>query len=1353
MDNNLYPSLETQATDKILTNSTVIDDLEKFLTLTQDDKQFAIKSMDQAFYLGLSIRFIETIQNPPQTLVGDVEELKLRVLTYINNVRNTNGGYGNWRGAKSSAESTVQAIDVYNALGFPQNFTSKQANETIGFMNTLKTNLGGFYPLQDWDAPDITSTYRAVYIQNLLNKQFNVKAINKTGIKQFVQNNYITPFFISGASGYSEVKGGKPEVLASLDALETFLGLNQTDPYRSSVIRFINSLTSPNGGVAGFEGKLPKTGYTSAAIQYYLRIKNYFPGNLSEFNLGFLDRAIDYLLGNRAPDSGFTAADTDSTPELSSTYFVLRSIYELKQNNLWNRSVDLTGVYSFLLSGHEPTYGLGEYPGDIAELSYTSRAVLLGRLINRTDWMSPKLIDYILKSFDEKNSGFGYRPGGTARIKYTYYALAALRALHHPFSNIDLIVDFILSAQTPDGGFGQISKAKISYISHTFWAISALKSLGQLTTLTLDFAQIYNWLQGLRDPVTGMYKNSITSQPSILSTYRAIQIMTYLGYSVDSTDTVHQSIHQYQTTSGGFVNDLTKTLATMEATYFAVRTMRLLNTTYNESKVYKYVRGLLNSDGAFALREGFSSRVSSSFYAVSLLRKIEGVSKDLSPIEGGLPDLFAPIIEPAFVANLRKQNKISGSFSLTAQVKDPEGNVSGSWIEAKWQRYSDNQTFSYRESGTNLGRDQWEFTVGPFNQTGVLLFRLIATDLNNNTATTSWLALDTTGIPVGGGVFASINWERIILNVLPYLMLFFALIEMFYERSKKKEILNEKVKMVYQPKNQEGDINFEMFSALLVILAMVVLSFVARIYIQDALIIIQKSIFLFRFLLAVVVIIITKYVLGLDTYGLFAPSVLVIAMLQVGPFWGSVIFFNVFGLLYIIRSLMEPLNFPVGFRIGIMMVFNVAFLGVLELIGEVYRIPFLAQALFVPIIIMPWIADRYISNARQFDQLFAFTRLIISLLITLLAYVFMSNSALVTFVAVNPETWVVLIAFLVFFGKYRKYTILDKRRFYRLFRIKNTPMSMMIRNRNYIAQYNPPIIHPLINKYDMKGLFDKWGVATAELLAVVDNVDQLDPLFKRLSTEVVFKNGFVIKPSQSYGGMGIVVVQEVTPEGNFRVGSDIYHPDALKEECKRIIQGEYLTAHTTSENDIIVIEEKINLADSMKSISIGLPDIRVIVFRGIPVMAMARLPTKESDGKANLKQGAIGAGIHLSSGLIFRAEWKTNPLNIHPDTGNEIIGYQFTKWDEILAVACLAQKSTGLGYAGVDLVLGQKNGEEKIYVLEINKRPGLEIQNINLASLMERLDYIEDNDLDMTDKSPTAVVRYVKQLSKEYWEV
>lgn len=124
-------------------------------------------------------------------------------------------------------------------------------------------------------------------------------------------------------------------------------------------------------------------------------------------------------------------------------------------------------------------------------------------------------------------------------------------------------------------------------------------------------------------------------------------------------------------------------------------------------------------------------------------------------------------------------------------------------------------------------------------------------------------------------------------------------------------------------------------------------------------------------------------------------------------------------------------------------------------------------------------------------------------------------------------------------------------------------------------------------------------------------------------------------------------------------------------------------------------------------------------------MAMTRLPTRKSDGKANLHQGAVGAGIDLTTGRIKSAvvAHQKNPITHHPDTGVELIGQQIPFWSEILYLAVKAQSQTGLGYVGVDIVIDKSKGP---LVMEVNKRPGLEIQNANREPLLKKLQAVEN---------------------------
>jgi len=159
----------------------------------------------------------------------------------------------------------------------------------------------------------------------------------------------------------------------------------------------------------------------------------------------------------------------------------------------------------------------------------------------------------------------------------------------------------------------------------------------------------------------------------------------------------------------------------------------------------------------------------------------------------------------------------------------------------------------------------------------------------------------------------------------------------------------------------------------------------------------------------------------------------------------------------------------------------------------------------------------------------------------------------------------------------------------------------------------------------------------------------------------------------------------------------------------------------------------------------GTPDVRVIVYNKVPVMAMFRIPTLQSGGKANLQQGAYGLGIDLATGITtFGIVGKSEEIKKIYDFGKKkeikVNGIKIPFWREILETAVKCQGAiSGLGFLGVDVVLDKDKGP---MVLEVNARPGLSIQICNKAGLRRRMEKVEDINIKSTDQA-IAVSRYL----------
>ncbi len=278
-------------------------------------------------------------------------------------------------------------------------------------------------------------------------------------------------------------------------------------------------------------------------------------------------------------------------------------------------------------------------------------------------------------------------------------------------------------------------------------------------------------------------------------------------------------------------------------------------------------------------------------------------------------------------------------------------------------------------------------------------------------------------------------------------------------------------------------------------------------------------------------------------------------------------------------------------------------------------------------------------------------------------------------------------------------------------------LSMNRRNLCYVSRYNKRSLLPLVDdKLSTKRLAEKANVAVPKLLGVIEyqhDVQQLPALLQGL-------NDFVIKPANGSGGKGILVITGRDGELFVKGSGDKLTYSDIKRHVTNTLGGLYSLGGKT---DVALIEHRIQADPVFDRYSHeGVPDIRTIVFKGYPVMAMLRLATKDSDGKANLHQGAVGVGLNMANGHSLRAVQFDQPVERHPDTGHDFSQLKVPHWKELLTLTARCYEMTDLGYLGVDMVLDQHAGP---LILELNARPGLAIQIANGKGLASRLENIE----------------------------
>ncbi|MBI2850253.1 MAG: hypothetical protein HYX80_04320 [Chloroflexi bacterium] len=271
------------------------------------------------------------------------------------------------------------------------------------------------------------------------------------------------------------------------------------------------------------------------------------------------------------------------------------------------------------------------------------------------------------------------------------------------------------------------------------------------------------------------------------------------------------------------------------------------------------------------------------------------------------------------------------------------------------------------------------------------------------------------------------------------------------------------------------------------------------------------------------------------------------------------------------------------------------------------------------------------------------------------------------------------------------------------------PLGMNRRNR-LIRKGNPLVsLRQVKDKLGLRSILSQNGIPTPHTYNVIHD-------FTDLKLIPSFSDEFVVKPDRGYGGKGIILLKR-NGERFVNPSKDVYSESDIKRHIRRILDGEY-SGYIAQ--DIAIIEQRLYPSAKLQfRHAYGLPDIRIWCFQFKPVMSMLRYPTFESKGRSNLSAGGVGIGIDLATGRPTYVHVKTMTL-VERRLEDLEIPHDFVipRWEEIKEMAVKCSKIANLQMTGVDIIL---DSDDQIVVLEVNGRPGLEIQNINEDSILRKI--------------------------------
>ncbi|MCH7753360.1 MAG: alpha-L-glutamate ligase-like protein [Planctomycetes bacterium] len=273
------------------------------------------------------------------------------------------------------------------------------------------------------------------------------------------------------------------------------------------------------------------------------------------------------------------------------------------------------------------------------------------------------------------------------------------------------------------------------------------------------------------------------------------------------------------------------------------------------------------------------------------------------------------------------------------------------------------------------------------------------------------------------------------------------------------------------------------------------------------------------------------------------------------------------------------------------------------------------------------------------------------------------------------------------------------------------------RNVGFIFEHNPRHLYPRVdNKLKTKEICEACGILVPETYGVLQEHSDC----RRFLQIIGDRSEFVVKPASGAAGRGIIVVARRAGNTFYTSGDREITWSDLRYHLSTILSGLYSLG---GQLDQVIVERRIVSHPLLMSIAVeGTPDVRVVIYRGVPVMAMIRLSTTRSEGRANLHQGAVAAAVDLETGVTYGGVCENRAITHHPDTKQPLTGIEIPSWHELLDAAMRTSDALGMGYVGVDFVIDINMGP---VVLEANARPGLSIQLAHGRGMLPRLAFVD----------------------------
>lgn len=183
------------------------------------------------------------------------------------------------------------------------------------------------------------------------------------------------------------------------------------------------------------------------------------------------------------------------------------------------------------------------------------------------------------------------------------------------------------------------------------------------------------------------------------------------------------------------------------------------------------------------------------------------------------------------------------------------------------------------------------------------------------------------------------------------------------------------------------------------------------------------------FPIGILLVVLMRNVVGIQTMGTFTPMLISMALVKTGFITGLVCFASIILLGLGIRFIMSKLNLLLVPRISAVVIFVILIIHALTFIGYSFDIKVAQASVFFPIIITAWIIERASITWEEDGPLNAGRELFNSILVGIIVYFVICNDYIRHIMFVFNEFNIVILFIVMLLGTYTGYRLTELKRF------------------------------------------------------------------------------------------------------------------------------------------------------------------------------------------------------------------------------------------------------------------------------------------------------------------------------------